>query len=356
MAEVYADSAIALFPIHAPEYLIVKGLKSLHLGRMDEAREYYEDLIEHYKLSEHQFAIAASTLSYIYSNSGNLEQSKEMLIRAAISDTKSSTKEAIALVKLAELLYKEGDIENAYKYVKLAMQDADFYGARYRKMQVTAILPVIEGERFTRLETRRKMLMLYSLIITLSVVTLTAFFYTIRKQYRKLKKADEAISKANYQLKESNKIKEEYLWYYFNSTADYISKLEALKSSIELKLMSKKIEELRLTAEQISIKKERNELFHNFDKVFLKLFPDFVKVFNSMFPEENKMALKDGQLLNVEMRIFALIRLGVHDHEKISKILGYSLTTIYTYKTRIKAKALVSSEEFDSRILSISTL
>jgi DNA-binding CsgD family transcriptional regulator len=200
------------------------------------------------------------------------------------------------------------------------------------------------------------MLMLYSLIITVSVVTLFIVFYTIRKQYKKLQKADIAISTANYQLKEANKIKEEYLWYYFNTTADYIGKLDSLKSIIESKVATKKIEDLRTTAENINIKRERNELFHNFDKVFLKLFPDFVNVFNSLLSEENRMVLKEGQLLNVEMRIFALIRLGIHDHEKISKILGYSLTTIYTYKTRIKAKAIVSSEEFDNRILNISTL
>jgi hypothetical protein len=176
------------------------------------------------------------------------------------------------------------------------------------------------------------------------------------RQYRKLQKAEHAISTANYQLKESNKIKEEYLWYYFNTTADYIGKLESLKATIDRKVMSKKIEELRFTADNINIKRERNELFHNFDKVFLKLFPNFVTVFNSLLAEENKMVLKEGQLLNVEMRIFALIRLGIHDHEKIAKILGYSLTTIYTYKTRIKAKATVPGEEFDNRVLTISTL
>jgi DNA-binding CsgD family transcriptional regulator len=356
MAEIYADSAIALLPGQAPEYLIVKGLKSLHLNKMDEAREYYENLIAHYSLTDHQFAIAASTLSYIYSLSGELDKSKQMLILAAISDTKSNTKEAIALVKLADLLYREGNIEKAYQYIKLGMEDADFYGARYRKMQVATILPIIETERFSRLESRRKMLMLYSLIITISVIMLVIVFYTINKQYRKLKKAEHAISAANHQLQESNKIKEEYLWYYFNSTADYINKLDALKSIIELKVSTKKIEDLRGTAENINIKRERNELFHNFDKVFLKLFPNFVNAFNALLAEENKMMLKPDQLLNVEMRIFALIRLGIHDHEKIAKILGYSLTTIYTYKTRVKAKAIVSSEEFDHRILSISTL
>jgi hypothetical protein len=216
-------------------------------------------------------------------------------------------------------------------------------------MQVAAIFPVIEGDRLVRLESRRKMLLLYSLIITLSVVVVLSFIYTIKKKNKKLLNTQKL-------LEESNKIKEEYLWYYFNTTADYIGKLDSLKTTIENKLLSKKTDELRATAESINIKSERNELFHNFDVVFLKLFPDFVNIFNSLLTPEHKIVLKEGQLLSIEMRIFALIRLGIHDHEKIAKILGYSLTTIYTYKTRIKAKSVISSEDFDRIILNIPAI
>jgi tetratricopeptide (TPR) repeat protein len=349
LGRAYVDSASLLMPPNSVEYLVVNGLKSLHQREMTQAKFYYEDVIENYKLSDNQFAIAASTLSFIYMNTGELGQSKDMLIKAAIADARSNTKEAIALLKLADLLYREGDIEKAYEYIKLAMDDADFYGARYRKMQVAAIFPIIEGDRLLKVESRRQMLLLYSLVITLSVVVILSFIRAIKKRNKRLLNT-QAL------LEESNKIKEEYLWYYFNTTADYIGKLDALKTSIENKLLNKRIDELRSTAESINIKSERNELFHNFDVVFLKLFPDFVNLFNSLLKMEHKIVLKEGQLLSMEMRIFALIRLGIHDHEKIAKILGYSLTTIYTYKTRIKAKASISSEDFDKRILSIPAI
>lgn len=349
LGQAYVDSASLLMPPNSVEYLIVNGLKSVHLREMPQAKFYYEDLIENYRLTDNQFAIASSTLSFIYANTGDESRSRDMLIKAAIADTRSNTKEAIALLKLADLLYREGDVEKAYQYIKLAMDDAEFYGARYRKMQVAAIFPVIEGDRLLRVESRRQMLLLYSLFITLSVVVFLSFIYTIKKKNKKLVSAQTL-------LEESNKIKEEYLWYYFNTTADYIGKLDTLKTTIENKLLSKKFEELRSTAQNINIKSERNELFHNFDVIFLKLFPDFVNVFNAMLSLEHRIVLKEGQLLNMEMRIFALIRLGIHDHEKIAKILGYSLTTIYTYKTRIKAKALISSEEFDKRILKIPAI
>ena len=125
---------------------------------------------------------------------------------------------------------------------------------------------------------------------------------------------------------------------------------------MDMKLMTKKMEDLRFAVDSINIKKERDDLYHNFDKVFLKLFPDFVTVFNSFFKEEDKVHPKDDHLLNTELRIFALIRMGIHDNDKIAKILDYSVTTIYTYKTRIRSKSLVPNEEFDRQIMNIRAI
>ena len=190
-----------------------------------------------------------------------------------------------------------------------------------------------------------------------------AFAVIIYKQFKNLQVAKRIISEANdtltetnHQLSDANKIKEEYIWYYFNTTADYINKLDSLKKSMDMKLMTKKMEDMRFTVDSINIKKERDDLYHNFDKVFLKLFPDFVTVFNSFLREEDKVHPKDDHLLNTELRIFALIRMGIHDNEKIAKILDYSVTTIYTYKTRIRSKSILPNEEFDRQIMNIRAI
>jgi hypothetical protein len=355
-ASIYADTAMMILPPNTTDYLMVKGLRLLHDWKMEDAKQAYESLIENHPLTDHEFAIVAATLSYIYTNTKDLQQSREMLIKAAIADVRTNTKETYAILKLAEVLHEEGDIEGAYKYIKIALDDANFYGARQRKVQVAALFPKIEADRLAVMEAKRNLLMLYALIVTLSAIAIMGVLYLIKKQNNKLQKARRIISKANRGLREANMIKEEYLWYYFNSTADYIAKLDALKSTIEVKVASKKIDDLKFAAFNINIKSERNTLFHNFDQVFLKLFPNFVDVFNSLLIQEHRVTLANGQLLNTELRIFALLRLGVHDHEKIAKILGYSLTTIYTYKTRVKSKAHVSSEEFDRALLNIPAI
>jgi tetratricopeptide (TPR) repeat protein len=359
----YMDSAIALFPSNSSQYLLMNGLKYLHLRDVVSAQMSFETMIKNFKLTDSEFAVAASTLSFIYFYNHQPVKSKEMLIRAAIADTRSCTKETLATLNLADMLYKEGDVENAYRYVKIALEDANFYGARHRKVQVAAVFPIIEGQQLSMVESRRKMLLWYSSIITVLSLLTIAFAIIIYKQFKNLREAKRVISQANdiltetnHQLGDANKIKEEYIWYYFNTTADYINKLDSLKKSMDLKLMTKKIDELRFSVDSINIKKEREDLYHNFDMVFLKLFPDFVTVFNSFFKEEDRLILKDNQLLNTELRIFALIRMGIHDNEKIAKILDYSVTTIYTYKTRIRSKSLLPNEEFDKRIMAIRAI
>jgi tetratricopeptide (TPR) repeat protein len=357
------DSAMALEKPGSSQYLLLKGLRHVHSHDMAAAKESFEELIYKRKISDQEFAVATSTLSFIYFYSNEPVKSKEMLILAAISDIRASTKETLATLNLADMLYKDGNVEKAYEYVKIALDDANFYGARHRKVQVAAVYPIIESKHFGLVESKRKMLLLYSSVITLLTVLTIVFAIIILKQYKKLgvakriiSEANDSLTETNHQLVDANKIKEEYIWYYFSTTADYITKLDSLKRSLELKLTMKKLEDLRFTVDSINIKKEREDLYHNFDKVFLKLFPDFVTTFNSFFEEPDRIVLKDDHLMNTELRIFALVRMGIHDNEKIAKILDYSVTTIYTYKTRLRNKSILPNEEFDKKIMSIRAI
>jgi hypothetical protein len=203
--------------------------------------------------------------------------------------------------------------------------------------------------KLSNIEEQRKLWLIYSTIITVLSILVIVFSISTYKQLKKRKIAERA-------LQEANKIKEEYIGYYFNINSEYLGKIEAFKKSIEMKLMTKKFDDIRLVVGGINPKKEREELYHSFDKVFLKLFPDFVTVFNSYFKEEDRIQLKEGQLLNTELRIFALIRMGIHDSEKIAKILDYSINTIYNYKARVKGKSILPNEEFERKVMEIHSL
>jgi hypothetical protein len=377
LGNIYIDSALWLSQPGTVKQLLLQGLKDLKMSRWEVARDVFEKLITNERLTDSQLAVAASTLGYIYLREGNPEKVKWYLTLAAMADIRSSTKETLAMLNLAEVFYKEGDVKLAYSYIKQAMEDANYYGARHRKIQVASIFPLIEGDELSTAERQRKTLFLYSIAVTLLTILTIFFAVVIFKQFKNLQAAKAAISEANnnlqevntklnevnhqvmemnHKLVEANKIKEEYIGFYFNINTEYLEKIEAFRRSIDNKLMQKKFDDIRMVVGNINIKKEREELYFSFDKIFLKLFPDFVTTFNSFFKEEDRIVLKEGQLLNTELRIFALIRMGIHDTEKIAKILDYSINTIYNYKARVKSKSIIPNEEFEKRIMEIQAL
>ncbi|HTD99445.1 MAG TPA: DUF6377 domain-containing protein [Mucilaginibacter sp.] len=356
----YIDSGATLCKANSFDYIYYDGLKYLKTGNIDKAIGNLQLLMKRFHLTDHQFAVTTSTLSDIYIRKNEPDSAISLLALAAMADIRSSTKEAAAMLNLAQLLHKQGDAKNAYVFIKQAMDDAIYYGARQRKIQVSAILPVIASERINSVEEQRRVLFLYASSLTVLSIIVVVFAVIIYKQLRKLRVADKIILEANHNLQESvdklneaDKIKEEYIGYYFNLISEYINKLEKFKRSVDNKLTTKRFEDIRIIVNNINLTKEREELFINFDKAFLKIFPNFVCTYNSFFDEEHQVKLLPNQLMNTDLRIFALIRLGIHDTEKIANILEYSVNTIYNYKARIKSKSMISNDEFEEAIMAI---
>ncbi|MBN8851698.1 MAG: tetratricopeptide repeat protein [Sphingobacteriales bacterium] len=366
----YIDSALQLYTPGTFPAIYYTGLKAIKTGDRPAAMTHLRKLLARSDLSDHELAVAASTLSDIYIYNSQPDTAMQLLIRAAIADIRSSTKETAAIFNLAQLLYKKGDVKNASSYIEAAISDASFYGARQRKVQVSAILPLIEGEKISRVEAQKRTLVTYSVITTLLLLIVIVLAIVIFRQVNKLKIAQRKITEAheklqaangrlvdtNYKLSEANKIKEEYIGYFFNADSEFFAKIEKFKKSLEQKIAYRKWEDLITLVNNTNLKKEKEELLQNFDKIFLKLFPDFIQGFNTLFKEEDRVQLKDHEFLNTDLRIFALIRMGIHDNEKIARILEYSVNTINTYKTKIKNKSIVPNEEFEQRIMEIKTL
>lgn len=359
----YIDSALVLLNENTSDYWAAMGLRRMKAGDFAGSTDAFNYLITKFEISEHNYAIATSSLGYLYSLMGRENESIDMLIKAANADIKSSTKETVALRNLAVRLFKKGDINRAYHYIKIALSDAMEYNARHRKIEVGSVLPIIEGERLTTVERQRKQLLNYAFIVSMLSIMVISFFAIIFLQLRKLNKVKLILQETNNNLLiinsnlvEANKIKEEYIGYFFNINSEYIDKIEAFQKSIHRKIISKQYNDLDNIIKNTDLKKERENLFINFDKIFLKIFPNFVTEFNKLFKPEDQLIPEKGELLNNDLRIFALIRLGITDNDKIAKFLNYSVNTIYTYKTKIKNKTIVDRDVFEQKIMEIKAI
>lgn len=361
LAGQYVDSVLELTESGSYDHLYFRGLRYVRDGNFRAGMADLSELRRVVDLTVHQRAIVSSTMSDIYINQGNDTKAIELLAEASICDIMTATRETAAILNLANILFRNDDIERAYTYTRRALEDANIYGARHRKIQVGRILPIIEEEKIKIVESQKRLLLLYAVFSTLLVLVIVVSVVVIQRQLAKIKKADwalhlanDSLSFTNKKLVESNRIKDEYLGYYFNVISNYIEKIENLKTSLEKSLENDKYDTARYIAASINPKKERTKLYKGFDSVFLNLFPGFIEDFNALFKEEERIQPDENELLNTNLRIFALIRLGINENDKIAGILDLSVNTIYTYKTKIRNKSIVPNEEFEKRIMEIS--
>lgn len=359
----YIDSALKICKPNSYQQLMLNGNKQILFDQLDHPSVYLNRLLTSFPLTEHQRAMAATGLSFFFNKPSNINEKLYWLEMGVINDIRSSTKETLAAFKLGEELFKEGKVNDAYILVERALDDAQYYGARLRKLKIAAVLPVIAAAKNINTENEKNRLQIYLLSSTAITLLIVAISFIVFIQLKRLKVKEGIIEQKNIQLSNINNqlsedahIKEEYIGYFFNNISGYISKLEKLKRNIERKIATKKYDDILITINEINIKKERENLFYTFDHVFLKIFPNFIAEFNSLLKKEDQIWPKDNEVLNTDLRIFALKRLGIDENQTIANILEYSVSTIYVYKMRIKAKALVQGELFDQKIMSIKSI
>lgn len=367
----YIDSAVQYYPPASFSYRYFQGLKLLKSGNKPAAMSYFQQIMARQDLTQHELALTASTLSDIYIQNNQPDSAIALLTLAAEADIRSATKETSATFILATLLFKKNDVKNASLCINSAIADAAFYNARQRKVQVSSILPLIEAGRMSLVEKQKKSLVTYATIVTVLFILVIVLAVTVLRQVKKIKAAQLAIvaardkeheinqqlADANEKLADANKIKEEYIGYFFNVNAEFFNKMERLKVSLEQKIADRRLDDIKyIVQHNINLRKEKEELLRHFDQAFLKLFPHFISAYNALFREEDQVTLRDDELLNTDLRICALMRMGLHDSEKIAHILQYSVNTINTYKTRIKNKSIVPNDQFDQRIMDIKTI
>ena len=357
------DSAIVLLPVETSRYWATVGLRRMKSDNDRGAIDAFRKMIDLQDYSEHDLAIATSSTAYLYSLQGKKKEAKQYFMLAAIADIKSATKETVALKNLAQIFYEEGDVKHAVEYIRRALEDASFYNARHRQLEIGYILPIIEEERSNLIEKQKERISRVLVLSFTLLILLIIAFCIIWMQLKRLNQAKQIIQKNNDELialnnnlMEANKIKEKYIAYFFSQSSEFIDKLEDLQKRVNRKVVARQYADLNDTLKKPDVQQEREALYIRFDQIFLKLFPDFVNEFNNLLKPGEQIQLKKGEFLNTDLRIYALMRLGIRDNEQIAQFLGYSVNTIYAYKTKIKNKARNTNEEFKREIMEIKSI
>ena len=368
---------VARIPNYHADSLAVRLLDYYDKGDDARAKACAEELIGSTRESEHAFAIAAYYMSIIAEHEGDTEDQMEWLARSAIADSKLAVKDNASLCALASLLASEGDVERAFRYIRISIDDAMFYNAKLRQWQVAGRMNSIEQAYQEVVRKQQKSSTIITILMALLVCVLFgACLYVVqllgktRKTQNALKtKKDEveamneALSQTNRQLQalnlsiaEANMVKEEYIGLFLSMCSDYIDKIASMQRRVRKGIKSGSIAELnREFPSSDIIDAEKEHFYEVFDSAFLNLYPNFVEEFNSLLEEDGQIELKKGERLNTELRIFALIRLGITDSSKIALLLHYSVNTIYNYRAKVKNRAKGDRENFEQVIKTIGS-
>lgn len=359
--EAYRDTVMSILPEESDEYLKEKAVKLQEAGQAREAVPILTKIYSKEEPDTHGYAMMSMGLSRANQLIGNLDLEEKYLILAAITDTKLAVKENEALLNLAVKLYHSGDIDRAYNYIKVALDDAIFYNSRFKNTVIARIHPIIENTYLYRLEQQKHNLRFYVLLVSLFAIALAVTLYftykqtkAVSKARKNLKRMNEELVALNKNLDEANLIKEKYVGYFLNQCAVYINKLDEYRKNVNRKIKTGQIDDLYKSSSR-PFEKELEDLYLNFDEAFLKLYPNFVEEFNALLKPETQYQLEKKRL-NTEMRIFALMRLGITDVGQIALFLHYSVQTIYNYKSKVRKMSVFEGNHFEEEVKKLGSL
>lgn len=370
-AQYYRQLIIQTAPKDSYDYIFSLATYTCETGNPDKAIQMMEAWLPKLDVSTRDYSIVTSTLAYFYQCKGDRERQEYYLLLSAISDEQGAIRENNSLRSLAEILMARGENDIAYRYLYQSITEARFYGSRLRMMQVgrmaSQIMNLYDKERA---QTQRNTYIYLGIISFISLILLGIMAYTLvllrkkkaaSRQIEAMNKTltahNEQIQAVNSQMKEANRIKDEYIGRFLELSSNLIKQGEDRNKQLNRLARDRKLEELYAELKSSQAINNGIRMFHqNFDEAFLNIYPAFISEVNKLLMPDNAFVISEGdsRRLTTELRILALIRLGISDNQDIADILRSSITTIYTYRSKLKSRS-VNKDTFEDDVRKIAT-
>lgn len=342
--------------LYRPEYTVFQCDRLLAEGNYKAALELVLPVCEALSPSDPAMGSVALSVYDIYSALGMKEKGMDYLVLSAMSDLLNSKKEYIALQELALLLYDEGDLARAQAYLTRSLNDAVFCKARLKIDNIAPLLSLV-NESYIKAKRRDTVVVICCLVALLPfVILLLVLVMFLKRQRRLLQKAREEQEKTMALVREASNIKNKYVTQMMLECVTRIERLDDYRLSLNRMALRGETAALNEALKSNAVVEHEWTSFYNvFDKTFLSIFPTFVHDFNELLTPGAKVTPASSQMLTPELRIYALVRLGIDSSERISSLLGYSRSTIYAYRSRTRLKALIP-EHFEENIMKIASI
>lgn len=374
----YRDTLFSILSPNSEDYLMRKEVLLTSQNKLKEALKINDIRLSKCKKGSHEYGIVAYYRYLIYRSLKDEDMVKYWLLQSAICDVKCAINDQASLWILAEILSKEKDVERSYKYINFSWKVNKKFCTRIRSWQISPVLGTIDHNYQAELKKANHRLIFAIICVSLLVIALALLTFYVNKQKSYLSNARNELKKTNTQLEElnnklsstngmlkasndklneSNGVKEEYIGQFLGACSHYIDKLDKMRLNVNKMVKNKQYNELYSMTKSSEVKEqELEELYANFDKVFLNLFPNFVEDLNGLLKEECQIHLSSPNKLSAIVRVFALIRLGIDNSTKIAEFLHYAVNTIYNYRAKLRNGAINDRNEFEKKVRELGTL
>ena len=386
MRGLFRDSVLMVSDPQTEAYLMCQEQQLLGQNKLEEALQVNDHRLALVEPDTRDYAIVSFYRNLIFSNMGNADEAAYWLCQSALADIKNAVMDQAALIELANRVNADGDVKRSYRFIRFTWDCNNRFNTRMRSWQIAPILNVIENNYQNELQRSTRILIGTMVAISVLALLLLLLLIFLHRRNKLLNAARQQVHQANEQLRQSNtqlaqqanelsalntqqkalnaqlkalntqlseanQVKEEYIGRFMSLCSQYIDKLDNYRKMVNKKMKNKELDELFRISKSTELKeKELEELFENFDSVFLHLFPTFVTDFNNLLQPEFHVQPKEDNRLSTDLRIFALIRLGIEDSSKIAEFLHYSVNTIYNYRARTKNGALGDRSRFEEQL------
>lgn len=338
------DSLLNFLPASDTFRQFIYSERLIRQARWKEAEKSLLNILSNTERSDNVYGMAAYQLAQVYRHEGNVEKSNVYLARASQSDIMGCVKEGIALPELAYWSYQEGELDNAFTYINFALEEANAGNIRMRLVSIAPFMPLIDSAYRTKINDSRNLIFGY-LICSVALLLIVAVLFiilmrTLRTMHRKERK-----------LASTSKKLEANISNFIGLCSNYASRLDQLAKLVTRKLNANQTADLLKQVSSGRFTEEDNEEFYRLiDKAILDIFPDFVERINELLEPDKQIFLKPDEMLSPELRIYAFVRLGVDQSNRIAQILHYSVNTVYSYRNRMRNRAM-DRDNFDATVM-----
>jgi tetratricopeptide (TPR) repeat protein len=329
-----------------PRYRMERGEYLLRVGKLEPAEALVRDVYDTQAVGTAMHTRAAHVLSHIVARRGDDDACLYYLVNSVISDIQAGSVEVASLQDLGRAMYDHGDDERALRYLDTAMSNAVKSHAWTRMIQTAEAIPLVQEVQIERARTARTRLVWVVVALCIIMVLLIVTTVYLRRALRRQ-------GMAQARLRQSNLLKEKYISQFLTLSAVYMDRLMQFSKMVKRKLAAGKVDDVtRLLKSGKYMDEQSDEFFAVFDDAFLHIYPTFVTDVNKLLREDAQIELREGELMNADLRLLAFMRLGIEDSSVIAQILNYSVNTVYAYRNKLKQRA-VDRATFEHDIMQI---